>query len=268
MQSKKIEEICCLAHDIDPRINLFQGFSPKETDLYKGELLFWRQVVSLYGLFADSDRSQVKEKKNLIDLLRRYDLIERSDYDMALKLWDDVSELRKWFCHNNDLSLYYADNRKKKIRNYLNSAFILSTHKPERIEDIQAKDWEILTFDIDSRFQVYLEILEKGLFAWKESEYKSDLLDEWITIFAKSLFSDKELIQNVLADIAAYEKMSQGIINITVPQLANSYFRQLKSGDFSENDIKKDLKLNNSQRSNKEIVSESIRNSHLILIYR
>lgn len=264
MQSKKIEKICCLAHDIDPRVNLFQGFSPKETDSYSGELLFWRQIVSLYGLFTDSDRAQVKEKKNLIELLSRYNLIERSDYNMALKLWDDVSELRKWFCHNNDPSLYYADNRQKKIKNYLNSAFGLSTKKPEKIEEIQAKDWGILTFNIDSRFQAYLEILEKGLLAWKDSEYKSDLLDEWITILAKSLFLDKNLIQNVLADVATYEKRNQGITNMTVPQLAMSYLRQLENGDFSENDIERELKQNNSPRSNKEIVSESIRNSHLI----
>lgn len=51
---------------------------------------------------------------------------------------------------------------------------------------------------------------------------------------------------------------------MTVPQLAMSYLRQLENGDFSENDIERELKQNNSPRSNKEIVSESIRNSHLI----
>lgn len=67
-----------------------------------------------------------------------------------------------------------------------------------------------------------------------------------------------------MADVATYEKRNQGITNMTVPQLAMSYLRQLENGDFSENDIERELKQNNSPRSNKEIVSESIRNSHLI----
>lgn len=264
MQSKKIEEICRLAHDIDPRLNLFQGFSPKETKYYKGELLFWRQIVSLYGLFADSDRSQIKEKNNLINLMYQYDLIERVEYDMALKLWHNVSELRKWFCHNNDSSLYYVANRKEKIRNYLNSVFAFSTDKPEEIKDVKEKNWELLVLNIDSRFQRYLEILKKGLLAWKDSEYKSDLLNDWIDILAQSLFLNKELIQNVLADIATCQKIDQGITNMTVPQLAMSYFRQIHDRGFSSNNIKNELRKNISQRSNKEIVTESILYSNLL----
>lgn len=65
MYEREIKEICLLAHEIDLRINLFQGYNPKQMNLYKGELLFWRQVVSLYGLFADCDRVQIKEKKNI-----------------------------------------------------------------------------------------------------------------------------------------------------------------------------------------------------------
>ena len=68
MQTQKINEIKKLAHKIDPRINLFEGYFPKETEDYTGELLFWRQVVTLYGTFADCDRSQLKEKNNLLRL--------------------------------------------------------------------------------------------------------------------------------------------------------------------------------------------------------
>lgn len=264
MHNQKIKKIKRLAHNVDVRINLFEGYSPKETEPYKGELLFWRQVVNLYGLFADCDRVQVKEKRNLIELMNRYSLIERADYDMAVRFWDDISELRKWFCHNNDDSLYYANSRQKKIKNYLDGAFILSTNKPEKIEDIQQKDWNILTYDLDRRFEEYLDILKKGLSSWKESEYASDLANEWISIFAKALFSDKELIQNVLADIATYEKMNQ-VYNVPVSALANSYFKQLNAGGFSEKDIEDELRMKtNLIRTNRDIVSESIRNSHLI----
>lgn len=265
MQKQRIEELKKLAHSVDARINLFEGFTPKETEPYKGELLFWRQVVSIYGLFADCDRVQVKEKNNLIKLMNRYSLIEKADCDLAIKLWDDVSELRKWFCHNNDNSLYYAATRQEKIKDYLNSAFVISTNKPNRIDEIQQKDWNILTFNLDSRFEAYLDILKKGFSAWKKSQCASDLIEDWILIFSKSLFSDGELIRNVLADIATYEKLNQRIFNISTSQLANSYFMQLEAGGFSVNDITDELRRNSSDiRMNKEIILESIRNSHLI----
>lgn len=219
----------------------------------------------MYGLFADSDRTQVKEKENLIKLMKNHDLINESDYDMSMKFWYDIAEIRKWFCHNNDTSRYYVNNRLERIKNYFNSAFMISTNKPEKIEDIQQKDWEILTFNLDSRFQQYLDVLKKGLLAWNNTEFKSDLLDEWITIYAKSLYTDKELIQNVLANIAAYEKLNQGISNVKVSDLANSYFKNLESSDFSEKDIEEELKRNNSRRSNQEIILECIRNNSQII---
>lgn len=264
MQNQKIQEIIKIAHEIDCRINLFEGYTPKETETYKGELLFWRQVVNLYGLFADCDRVQVKEKRNLLDLMNRYSLIERADYDMAKGFWNDVSEIRKWFCHNNDNALYYSGIRVRKIKEYLNRAFVLSSNKPEKIEDIVQKDWSILTFDMERRFDEYLNIIKKGLLSWQNSNDFEDLMDEWIELFANALFSDKELIQNVLADIASYEKKNQGI-NMSVSLLVNSYYKQLESGGFSEKDIEEVLKQNiGIIKSNKDIVLESIRNSNLI----
>lgn len=265
MQNKTIQEIKRLAHSVDVRINLFEGYSPKETESYKGELLFWRQVTNLYSLFSDCDRVQIKERSNLMGLMNRYSLIERADYDKAVQFWDDVSELRKWFCHNNDDSLYYANTRQRKIKDYLNNAFTIVTNKPKNIEDIQQKDWGILIHDLKIRFEEYLEILKRGLVAWKDSECISKLIEEWIFVFAKALFSDKELIRNVLADIAAYEKKNQNIYNMSVSVLANSYFKQLDMNGFSAKEIENELKRNSVfVRTNRDIVVESIRNSHLI----
>lgn len=265
MQKQKIEEIKKLAHSIEARINLFEGYSPKETESYAGELLFWRQVVNIYGLFADCDRVQIKEKSNLIELMNRYSLIEKTDYEMVVKFWDDVSELRKWFCHNNDDTLYYAASRQRKIKDYLDTAFVISTNKPDSIEKIQQKDWSILTFDLDRRFEEYLDILRKGLSAWKESQYTAELLDDWIAIFSKALFADKELIKNVLADIAAYNKTNLCISNMSVMQLANSYFKQLEAGGFSAIDIADELKrVPLDKRTNRDILSDSILNSNLV----
>ena len=262
MQTQKINEIRKLAHKIDPRINLFEGYSPKETDIYKGELLFWRQVVTLYGVFSDCDRSQLKEKKNLIELMFRYQLIGRIDYEAAIKFWEDVSELRKWFCHNNDISLFYARKRQNKIKNYLNTVFLIASNKPEKFEDIQPKDWNILTSDLNRRFQEYLDCLKNGLIAWSTSDESEELIDKWICILANGLFSDKELIHNILADIATYIKKDQNINNMSVSQLSNSYFKQLEGDNFSSAVIEKELRREASTiRTNREILSESIRNT-------
>lgn len=179
--------------------------------------------------------------------------------------WNDISELRKWFCHNNDPSLFYASNRAQKICDFLNSAFVLASNKPTRIEEISNKDWNILSFNIDNRFKTYLEVLRNGLLTWKDSIYRDDLLDEWILILADALFSDKELIQNVLADIAAYEKINQKITNMTVFQLVSAYNKQLEHSNFSAADIEVELRNNVSERSNKDIVFASIQENQLLL---
>ena len=56
MPEQLTRQITNLAHSIDVRINLFEGYVPKQIDSYKGELRFWREVVSIYAIFADCDR--------------------------------------------------------------------------------------------------------------------------------------------------------------------------------------------------------------------
>lgn len=264
MQNKKINEIRKLAREIDVKINLFEGFVPKKIDGYKGELLFWRQVVNIYGIFSDCDRVQIKGKKNLIDLMKRYSLIERNDYDFVYSFWNDISELRKWFCHNNDESLYYQKLKLKRISSYLKQVFLISTDKPNSVESVQIKDWDLLTSDLERRFSEYLDILLKGLNTWKSSNEKGNLINEWNDIFAKALFEDKELIRNVLADISEYEKRNQNI-NMPVASLAQSYEKKLAdNGKYFETNIKDILCKMTTKKSNKEIVYESIRNTGII----
>lgn len=263
MQTQKIDEIRTLAHRIDPRINLFEGYSPKLTQNYSGELLFWRKIVTIYGLLADSDRTQIRNKKNLFELMYRYELIERSDYEEACRFWRDISELRKWFCHNNDETLYYSKCRKQIIKNYLDRAFLFATNKPHSINDIM--DWSNLVFDVDRRFQAYLICLESGLTKWKSSDNKEELIDQWIYILADSLFLNKELIHNVLAELAMFKKKDNNISNMTVAQLEHSYFRLLEESNFSEKNIISELRNTNiSMRMNSEILLDSIKNSHII----
>ena len=107
--------------------------------------------------------------------------------------------------------------------------------------------------------------MKNGLVAWSTSDDSEDLIDEWICILAKTLFSDKELIQNVLADIAVYEKKNHNIYNMSVPQLRNSYFKKLEGCNFSSTDIEDELRRETSIiRTNREILFESIRNTHFL----
>ena len=219
MKKQKIKKIRKLAHSIDSRINLFEGLVSKETSTYKGELLFWRQIVNMYGLFADCDRVQVKEKHNLIELMKRYNLLNGDEYEFIRSFWNDVAELRKWFCHNNDDTLYYHA----------------------------------------------MNLMEKAFISWQTSPDKEELISEWVKIQSKALFSDKELIMNVLAEIAEYEILNQGLRNTTPTNMSKVYYSQLEIGGYSQKDIAAEMERGAIlKRTNKEIIQDSIRNSGLI----
>lgn len=66
-----------------------------------------------------------------------------------------------------------------------------------------------MNFNIDSRFDGYLNLMEEAFVLWQTSPDKEVLISEWIEIQSKALFSDKELIRNVLAEIAKYEMLNQ-----------------------------------------------------------
>ncbi len=265
MFMEHVEEINNLAHSIDVRINLFEGFLPKKLDGYKGEIRFWREAVSIYGLYADCDRVQIKERNNLFELMAKYSLIDNEEYKTIRRLWDDVSILRKWFCHNNDLNLYFNSEKNKRLLHYLNNTFLCNTDKPGSIDEIKDKDWDLMCFIMETSYGEYIRILKKGLQAWKESIYKAEIVEQWIHIFSKALFGDGELINNVLADIALYDKTNKGITNISVSDLSYAYYNQIMSGGFSNEDIEDELKNEPLKiRTNKEIVYQSICNSKLI----
>lgn len=254
---KTIKNIRDLAHRIDVRINLFEGYEPKKTTGYKQELLFWRKVTNLYGLFVDCDRVQIKEKENLIGLMYKYSLIENGENESAKQFWKDVSDLRKWFCHNNNGELYYSKTKEKSIRKYLNKVFLCSSDKPEGLEQMQTKGWDLLNADLDRRFSEYLGTLENGLKAWQNYAEKEKMIGDWNRLFAKALFADKELIRNVLSDIAEYKKINTNN-KMSVSALTNWHERNLNQKGYSEANILKVLIDIKNKKSNKEIIYESI----------
>lgn len=257
MHLQRIEKIKVLAYSVDKRINIFDGFVPKATEGYKGEVLFWRYIVNIYGLFADCDQVQIKRKQSMFELMKRYGLITNDDYHQVNEFWNGVSDLRKWFCHNTNQELYFQSLRLDKVKKYILRAYIISTEKPLTPDEIQAKDWSIMTSDIQRKYDEYLSILEKGLTEWKSSSDKEELIDDWCKLLAKALFLDKELIQNILVERARYEIMNHRL-NIKPIDLGRALFEQLNGLGYSSKNIEDILKDDSIIRSNKKIVYESL----------
>ena len=109
--------------------------------------------------------------------------------------------------------MYYHAIRKSKIEKYLDQAFVLATNKPATMDSVQQNDWTVLNFNIESRLDEYLNLMEKAFISWQTSPDKEELISEWVKIQSKALFSDKELIMNVLAEIAEYEILNQFVKN-------------------------------------------------------
>lgn len=259
---KSIREIQALANSIDVRINLFEGYFPKDTENRSGEILFWRHISNTYGLLADCDRVQIKSKSNLFEVMNRYNLISNDDFKEARLFWTDISAMRKWFCHNNDSALYYRQINERQVNKYIQKVYLLATNKPSHPDEIQKSDWNLLISDFERRYDSYLRILKKGLVNWKESDEKDDLIDEWIDIFSKALFEDKELISNVIADIADYHIKNEKL-SVKTDVLGRNISRKLIECNFSVITIKNVLKQNNTKMSNREIIAESIKSLNL-----
>lgn len=256
MDITRINGIKDKAHQIDYSINLFEGFTPKCTLGKTGESLFWRQVVSIYGIFCDCDLVQIKSKDNLFAILYNADLISKEERDEIYAFYYTISNLRGWFCHNNNVDFYYALNRYRNIKKTLDDSFLIATSKPNNLDEVQKKDWNLLSFNIISRFEKYLNILENALQKWDDSESKNEIVYEWQEKYAKTLYCDRELIDNVLADLYCFQLQNMGRKITQVSGGVKSYKLILKNAGFSYNDIK-DVLFNLSRvMSAKEILKK------------
>lgn len=258
----KIQKIKNLANHIDSRINLFEGYTPKKIEDCKNELLFWKQIINYYGLFSDCDRYQVKRKNSLIKLMKENGLITKDDYKMINKLWRDISDFRAWFCHNNNHELYYIRNRSDRIGDYLGSNFSYLPKGFRDVDLIKESDWAIISNDFEKRFEKYLDILESGLEAWLNSSEKGELVTKWISLFSAGLHNDRELINNVLADIAQYE-ITNNNLSTKTSILANQYRMRLEK-EYKLVHIVDELNRKHEIRTNARIVSDSIINSNIL----
>lgn len=257
--NKRIEQIRALAHKINGSVNLFEGYCPKEIVNKKGENLFWRKVVNIYGLLCDCDRVQIKAKNNLFSLFYDYSLIDYKQYNDVKDFFNDISNLRGWFCHNSNPKLYFAQKKEKEIKRLINNALIISSQKPDGIEDMSDEEWKLMIFYIQSRYNNYLDVLQQGLENWKNSSEKEQIEDKWYVIFAETLFEDLELRDNVLANICQYQILNQGLHVKGIGTILAGYRQQLKDADYSVEDIKRVVQRCKEQSlSSEEIIMKSI----------
>lgn len=264
MVNKKISDIRKLAHTINKSLNIFEGYIPKSTDNKNGEVLFWREIVNVYGIFFDCDRTQLKEKNNLFNLFLKFSLINEEEKNCVYKFYKDISDLRGWFCHNNNIDLYFPEQKKNSIIKIISNVFSLKTNKPYSLEDITDKDWLIMNCHIHNRFDEYLIILSNALENWKNSPDKQIIDHEWCTIFSSALFKDQELKNNVLAELYKYQLIDRGkkIENISG---GIAYFNQILTNEkYSEEDILAVLKqINEKSISSNRIILLSMKRFQL-----
>ena len=257
--SKRIEQIKALAHKINGSVNLFQGYCPKAIANKNGEILFWRKVVSIYGLFCDCDRVQIKTKNNLFSLFYDYSLIDNKQYKDVIGFFNDISNLRGWFCHNSNPKLYFAQKKEKEIKRLINNALTISSRKPDGIENISDEEWKLMIFYIQTRYNNYLDVLQQGLENWKNSSEKEQINDKWYVIFAEALFEDLELRDNVLANICQYQMLNQGLQVRGIGTILAGYRHQLKDANYSVEDIKRVVEgCKEHSLSSEEIIMKSI----------
>lgn len=258
MNTKRISEIQNNAKKIDCRINLFEGFCPKRTENSSGEGLFWRNVVNIYGLLADCDSIQIKIKQNLFLLMYKYSFITEDELRFVKKFWTNISALRKCFCHNTNVSLYYQKKNLEQVDKFLNDAFILSTQKPKTIDEIESKHWSLVNDDIDRKFDEYLNIMNGGFLKWDKFYDKVMVVDEWIDMVSEALFKDTELVSNIKADLAEYNIRNDRLdttVKLYIPIINGA----LEKNGFSYQDIKTFLKGLKNSMSNRDILLEVIK---------
>lgn len=252
-----IENIKKIALKIDESLILFDGYLPKEYMSDDCTHMFWTNIVNWYGVFADCDNFQIKVKNSMFDLLERWRLISKDEKKEVLFFWSDISLLRKWFCHNNNQNLYYPMKQKQRLDDSIRHIFHLQTNGPNCIEELELDDWKYLLFYFESRFDNYLQILESALLKWENTSDKDKILSEWKEIYSQALYSNKELLSNVLAQKAQYYKIENSV-RASVESISKRFEIQLKSFNYSNKQIESVMNEDLGFSSAEEIIFESL----------
>ncbi len=253
---KKIEKIVEAVHCLCKSLNLFERYLPKKTEGKTQEALFWRDVTNIYGLFCDCDRIQVKEKESLFGLFEKHSLISRRQHQDIRDFYGTVSALRAWFCHNYDQEKYYTRRKAAVLQRFLREI----TTSGEVPSDPEGMDWALADTYIRRRFEEYLDLLADVMGKIEASACREQIRDQWCVLYAKALFHDRELLDNVLAEEYEYHCVDLGIPPRRVGEKTQKMRQSLEEKGYSYADIQKSI-LDNADRaiSASEIVRDSIR---------
>lgn len=252
----KINEIVETAHRIYKSLNLFERYMPKKTEGKTQEALFWRDVVNMYGLFCDCDRIQIKEKENLFSLFKKYSLINKMQYQSVREFYDIISALRAWFCHNYDQERYYSHKTEIMLQQFLKETSVLEgvSQNPEEI------DWVSADAHIRNRFEEYLDILAEALKKIEVSSSREEIKKEWCELYAKALFHDRELLNNVLAENYEYYCRDLCIPLRRLGENIKKMRQRLEENGYSYEDILKSIwEYEDQTVAASELVRDSIR---------
>lgn len=256
----KIGEIVGTTHHICKSLNLFEKYMPKKTDGKTQEALFWRDVVNIYGLFCDCDRIQIKERENLFRLFKKYSLIGDRQYQNVKDFYNFISALRTWFCHNYDQDRYFSQRTKEILQKFLKE-ITNSGGEPSDLEEI---DWALADAYIRKQFDEYLDLLADALNKIEVSPNREAITDEWCKLYAKALYHDRELLDNILAENYTYACMDLGIKPRRIRTKTMKMRLKLEKEGYSYLDIYKSIvDFADLTVAASELVRESIRGYHL-----
>ena len=263
MNINRIEELKKLAHDIDPVLNLFDGFEVMPYDGKAPELQFWSLVNNMYYIFKDCDNFQISNSSNSIFKLF-YDkyIISEDEYDRVQLLYQLIFDLRSFFCHNTNREFYYTEVKLENIRAFLAKFFMSSEDMPKQLQDLKSKNWTQLVRYLETEVEIYFDILKKALIKVNASRKKDPIVRRWKTIYAKGLYNNMELKRNIIADFARIQclDMQGSVEENTLKNYIHEIEDRLKLNGFGHDDVLQVIESNTKQSpSGYAIVKDSIR---------
>lgn len=262
MNIKRIEELKKLAHDIDPVLNLFDGFEMMPYDGKAPELQFWSLINNMYYIFRDCDNFQISNSSNLFKLFYEMFIISEDEYDIVQALYLQISDLRSLFCHNTNREFCYTEIRLDNIKTFLAKCFESSENVPEQLQELKSKNWSHLVRYIETEVDEYFDILKKALIKVGSSRKKDKIVRRWKGMYAKGLYNNAELKRNIIAEFARIQCLDmQGCVEDDA--LRNSIHDiedRLQLNGFCQDDILQVIESTTKQNpSGYVIAKDSIR---------
>ncbi len=225
-----IEELRELTRDLDPVLNLFDGYELKPFEEKTPELKFWGMIMNLYYIFKDCDNYQLNIKGSLFSIFDWFSLITEDEYNRCASLWRQVSIFRAWFCHNTCKEFYLTENLYDQIDEIMKVIFISHQPVPSSLLEISEEQWITMDNYLEKEISAYFDILRKALLNIKTNRKKDSIIDKWKLSYSKGLYWNNEMKRNILEDLSILKCLNeQGHYDENVVRIGK---------DYIENDLK------------------------------